>query len=61
LEAGVNVQATVAALTHPSLWHRCVITRRYGKLAGKEAKLRLLQDAIEMAGVEFVELNLMEA
>jgi hypothetical protein len=50
--SAVNVQATVAALTHPSLWHRCVITRRYGKLAGKAAELSLLQGAIEMAGID---------
>jgi hypothetical protein len=49
--SAVNVQATVVALTHPSLWHRCVMTRRYGDLTGKAAELALLQDAVEMAGI----------
>ena len=47
----LNVQSTVVALTHPSLWHRCVMTRRYGNLAGKAAELTLLQNAMEMAGI----------
>lgn len=48
----VNVQSTVAALTHPSLWHRCVMTRCYGVLVGKEAELTLLQDALEISGLD---------
>jgi hypothetical protein len=47
----VNVQATVAALTHPCMWHRCVMMRRYGALHGREAELTLLQDAIKIAKI----------
>jgi uracil-DNA glycosylase len=41
----INVSTTMAALTHPSLWHRCVRERRYGTLQGKEAELQMLHEA----------------
>jgi hypothetical protein len=45
------VKAAVIGLTHPSIWHRCVLGRCYGALRGKEAELQMLQDAIEVAGI----------
>jgi uracil-DNA glycosylase len=50
--APVNVRATIAALTHPSLWHRCVRERRYGVLRGKEAELQMLREAKALARIE---------
>jgi hypothetical protein len=47
----INVRATIAALTHPSLWHRCVLERSYGSLRGKEAELQMLHEAIMISGV----------
>jgi hypothetical protein len=47
--APVNVNATMAALTHPSLWHRCVGERRYGALQGKDAELQMLHEARTIA------------
>ena len=47
----INVRATVAALTHPCMWHRCVMMRHYGKLVGRQGELTLLQDAIQIAGI----------
>jgi uracil-DNA glycosylase len=45
----INVSTTMAALTHPSLWHRCVRERRYGTLQGKEAELQMLHEARTIA------------
>jgi hypothetical protein len=45
----VNVRATMVALTHPSLWPRCVSLRRYGALQGKEAELQMLHEARTIA------------
>lgn len=47
----INVRATVAALTHPSLWHRCVLERSYGSLHGREAELQMLREAIMISGI----------
>jgi hypothetical protein len=47
----VNVTATVVALTHPCLWHRCVVGRQYGALQGREAELQMLHDAITFSGL----------
>jgi SAM-dependent methyltransferase len=47
----VNVTATVVALTHPCLWHRCVVWRQYGVLQGREAELQMLHDAITFSGL----------
>jgi hypothetical protein len=49
--APADVRATVTALTHTSLWHRCVVERRYGALHGREAELQMLRDAIKMSGI----------
>jgi len=48
--APVNVTATVSALPHPCLWHRCVVWRQYGALQGREAELQMLHDAITFSG-----------
>lgn len=47
----VPVEATVVGLTHPCMWHRCVMERRYGALRGKEAELQMLKEAVGVAGV----------
>jgi hypothetical protein len=47
----MQVKTTIVALTHPSIWHRCVLGRRYGPLRGKEAELQMLKDAIEVADI----------
>lgn len=41
--------AAVAALTHPSLWHRCVMGRSYTGMNGKDAELALLKEAVKLS------------
>lgn len=50
-DGNISVKATVVALTHPSLWHRCVLGRRYGFLSGKVAELQMLKEAVELSGI----------
>jgi len=47
----LQVKATIVVLTHPSIWHCCVLWRHYGPLQGKEAALQMLKEAIEVAGI----------
>jgi len=45
-------RCTVAALTHPSLWHVSVRHRRHDGLSGKAAELALLESAVAAAGYD---------